>query len=66
MRAEPKKRRAGPSVYETRARNGEHPQSEPRVLAETDESTGRLRWADDWQARLTGWMPLDSFLKGRG
>lgn len=35
-----------------------------RRVAESG-ADGRLRWVDDWREQVTGWWPLDAWLRGR-
>jgi hypothetical protein len=55
--------RPGPSVYAGRER-AKHAREWVHVAAE-DPVTGALRWEEDWPRLVTGWWPLEEFMRDR-
>ena len=54
------------SVYEERFAERESDDGRWVRVADTDPMTGSLEWEDDWGRKVTGWWPLDEFLRRRG
>jgi hypothetical protein len=54
-------RKPGLSVYEDRPGPGR----EWVPVADTNPFTGRLEWDPDWPRLVSGWKPLDEFMRDR-